>query len=49
MSSVPMKKSSQKTKELIYQTKNGAIEFRGDANKETIWATLDQIGGSIRA
>ncbi|MDQ5883093.1 MAG: hypothetical protein QG654_4 [Patescibacteria group bacterium] len=28
---------------VIYQAKNGAIEFRGDFQRETIWATLDQI------
>lgn len=28
---------------VIYQAKNGAIEFRGDFQHETIWATLDQI------
>lgn len=28
---------------IIYQAKNGAIEFRGDFSRETIWATLDQI------
>jgi len=28
---------------VIYQTKNGAIEFRGDFRKETIWATQAQI------
>lgn len=30
-------------KVVIYQAKNGAIELRGDASCETIWATLDQI------
>src|SRR3989344_5078577 len=28
---------------VIYQAKNGAIEFRGDFEHETVWATLDQI------
>jgi len=28
---------------VIYQGKSGAIEFRGDADKETIWANLNQI------
>ncbi len=28
---------------VIYQSKSGAIEFRGDFDKETIWGTLDQI------
>jgi prophage maintenance system killer protein len=27
----------------IYQTKAGAIELKGDLNKDTIWASLDQI------
>lgn len=38
-----MKKSTSKNDSLIYQGKNGAIELRGDARKETIWASLDQI------
>ncbi len=29
---------------VIYQAKNGAIELRGDASRETIWATQAQIG-----
>ncbi len=37
-----MKKLNEK-KIVIYQAKNGSIEFRGDIKKETIWATLDQI------
>lgn len=28
---------------VVYQTKTGAIELRGDMKKETLWATLDQI------
>ncbi|MBI5135327.1 virulence protein RhuM/Fic/DOC family protein [Candidatus Uhrbacteria bacterium] len=28
---------------VIYQSKTGAIELRGDFRKETIWASLDQI------
>jgi len=28
---------------VIFQSKNGAIEFRGDYNNETIWANLNQI------
>ena len=36
-----MKKQNNKI--VIYQAKNGAIEFRGDMSRETIWATLDQI------
>jgi hypothetical protein len=30
---------------VIYQTKSGALELRGDFEKETIWASLDQIAG----
>ncbi len=37
-----MKKKSDKPV-VIYQTRSGAIELRGDASYETIWATLDQI------
>jgi len=36
-----MKKN--KRKPVIYQTKSGAIEFRGDFDKQTIWANLNQI------
>ena len=28
---------------VIYQTKSGALEFKGDFRNETVWATLDQI------
>jgi hypothetical protein len=28
---------------VIYQAKNGSIEFKGDLSKETIWATQAQI------
>ena len=28
---------------LIYQSKSGKIEFRGDLKKDTIWANLNQI------
>ena len=28
---------------VIYQAKNGAIELRGDARHETLWATQAQI------
>jgi hypothetical protein len=38
-----MKKLKEENKLIIYQAKNGAIEFKGDIEKETIWATLDQI------
>ncbi|KKT25743.1 MAG: Death-on-curing protein [Candidatus Magasanikbacteria bacterium GW2011_GWA2_43_9] len=27
----------------IYQAKNGAIEFRGDFEQETVWGNLNQI------
>lgn len=38
-----MKKQAVKKQAVIYQTKSGAIELRGDFNKETIWATQAQI------
>lgn len=38
-----MKKQQKKSDTLIYQAPNGAIEFKGDIQKETIWASLDQI------
>jgi hypothetical protein len=28
---------------VIYQAPSGAIEFRSDKSKETVWASLDQI------
>ncbi len=28
---------------VIYQTKSGALELRGDLEKETVWATQAQI------
>jgi hypothetical protein len=28
---------------VLYQAENGAIEFRGDSSKDTLWATLDQL------
>ncbi len=28
---------------VIYQAKNGAIEFRGDFERETIWGNINQI------
>ena len=37
------KKIMQKKGPIIYQTKSGAIELRGDFSNETLWATLDQI------
>lgn len=36
-----MPKKSQQL--VIYQGKSGAIEFRGDFDKETIWGTQGQI------
>ncbi len=36
-------KSSRSKAVVIYQAKSGAIELRGDFNKETIWATQAQI------
>ena len=38
-----MKKNKKENKIVIYQTKNGAIEFRGDISHETIWADQAQI------
>lgn len=39
-----MKKERKLQKELvIYQAKNGAIAFRGDFSRDTIWATQKQI------
>jgi prophage maintenance system killer protein len=38
-----MKKKQIKNEIIIYQTKTGAIEFKGDFEKDTIWATQKQI------
>ncbi|MFH1667856.1 MAG: hypothetical protein ABH884_02425 [Candidatus Komeilibacteria bacterium] len=38
-----MKKKKENNQIVIYQAKSGAIEFRGDFSKETIWATQSQI------
>lgn len=38
-----MKVKKTENKLIIYQAKNGAIEFRGDFSRETIWATQAQI------
>jgi hypothetical protein len=38
-----MKKARAKKGLVIYQAKSGAIELRGDASHETIWATQAQI------
>ena len=32
---------------VIYQTKTGAIELRGDASRETVWATQAQIANAF--
>jgi len=42
-SSKYMNKIKKEQRVLVYQAKSGAIEFRGDFVKETIWASLDQI------
>src|SRR3989344_1913085 len=38
-----MKKKTENKQLVIYQAPSGAIEFRGDWEKETIWANLNQI------
>lgn len=38
-----MKKEKENNNVIIYQAKNGAIEFRGDFERENIWATQKQI------
>lgn len=38
-----MKKTRQQNQIVIYQAPSGAIELRGDFDRESIWATLDQI------
>ena len=39
-----MNKHKSKRKEiLIYQSKTGKIEFRGDSRKDTIWGNINQI------
>lgn len=40
-----MKEKKIKNNIVIYQAKNGAIELRGDFERETVWATLEQIAG----
>jgi len=37
------KKKVGKNQIAIYQAKNGAIELRADLNKDTVWASLDQV------
>ena len=36
-------KNKQQKQLVIYQAKNGAIEFRGEFTRETIWGTQKQI------
>ena len=38
-----MNKKKFENKLVIYQTKSGALELRGDLEKETVWASLDQM------
>ena len=38
-----MKKKQTKNNIVVYQAKNGAIELRGDFEKDTVWATQAQI------
>ncbi len=38
-----MKRKKEIKEVVIYQAKNGAIEFRGDFASETIWANQKQI------
>jgi len=35
----------KKKEVIIYQTKEGKIEFKGDLKKETVWGSLNQIAG----
>ena len=37
------KHESKKTNMLIYQSKSGKIEFRGDFKKDTVWGNLNQV------
>lgn len=37
------KKVVTKNNVIVYQTKSGALELKGDFTRETVWATLDQI------
>ena len=38
------RKRRNKTNVVIYQAKNGQIEFRGDFERNTIWGSINQIG-----
>lgn len=42
-----MKTQTHKSKLIVYQAKNGAIELRGDAEKDTLWATQAQISDAF--
>jgi hypothetical protein len=42
-----MKKKEIKNNVVIYQAKNGAIELRGDFERETVWATQAQIASAF--
>ena len=44
---VMKKKILKNNNVVIYQTKNGAIELRGDASRETMWATQAQIANAF--
>ncbi len=44
-----MIKKQQKQSIVIYQTKTGSIDFRGDYSAETIWATQAQIARAFNA
>lgn len=37
------KRRNNKTNVVIYQAKNGQIEFRGDFKRDTVWGTQKQI------
>lgn len=37
------KRGSNNTNVVIYQAKNGQIEFRGDFKRDTVWGSLNQI------
>lgn len=43
-----MKNREIKNNILIYQAKNGAIELRGDFERETVWATQIQIAEAFQ-
>ena len=38
------RRGRNKTNVVIYQAKNGQIEFRGDFERNTIWGSINQIG-----